>query len=112
MLLAKGGVLGNPTMAAKGTVLGGATYFPKFNTIGGEAGPEGLLPLSRTSDGKLGVHVAGGGGNDNSRPEVNNYNFGDIVVMDGTDPNKIKRSLRQELQRTERARRTVQGNVA
>jgi phage-related minor tail protein len=47
---------------AKGGVLASPSYFPLGNGIGlaGEAGPEAILPLSRGSDGRLGV--AGGGG--------------------------------------------------
>ena len=30
--------------------------------VAGEAGPEGALPLKRMSNGKLGVHMSGGGG--------------------------------------------------
>lgn len=46
---------------AKGGVLASPSYFPLGNGIGlaGEAGPEAILPLSRGSDGRLGV--AGGG---------------------------------------------------
>lgn len=43
MLMANGGILNGPTMLA-----GGAA-------IGGEAGPEGVLPLKRGSNGQLGV---------------------------------------------------------
>jgi tape measure domain-containing protein len=46
--LAKGGILGAPTL------LGGGT------AIGGEAGPEAVLPLDRGPDGKLGVASTGG----------------------------------------------------
>ena len=46
--LAKGGILGAPTL------LGGGT------AIGGEAGPEAVLPLDRGADGKLGVISTGG----------------------------------------------------
>ncbi len=47
---------------AKGGVVSGPTLFPMQGATGlmGEAGPEAILPLQRTSDGRLGV--AGGGG--------------------------------------------------
>jgi phage-related minor tail protein len=47
---------------AAGGVLASPAYFPMPQGLGlaGEAGPEAILPLSRGSDGRLGV--AGGGG--------------------------------------------------
>lgn len=47
---------------AKGGVVGGPTLFPMQGATGlmGEAGPEAILPLQRTLDGRLGV--AGGQG--------------------------------------------------
>lgn len=50
---AKGGVFDHPTM----TSLNG----PRLGVIG-EAGPEAVLPLTRGSDGRLGVRNEGGGG--------------------------------------------------
>lgn len=49
---------------AKGGVLASPSYFPLGNGIGlaGEAGAEAILPLSRGSDGRLGV-VGGGSAN-------------------------------------------------
>ena len=40
-----------------GDIVNGPTYFPMPNGIGlmGERGPEAIMPLTRTSDGKLGV---------------------------------------------------------
>lgn len=47
---------------AKGAVITGPIGFGG-NHVMGEAGPEGLLPLSRMGDGSLGVRMAGGRGN-------------------------------------------------
>lgn len=54
--------LSGVTPFAKGGVLASPAYFPLRNGFGlaGEAGPEAILPLTRGSDGRLGV--AGGGG--------------------------------------------------
>ena len=52
---AKGGIFNKPTMFAYAN--GGAGNFGLL----GEAGPEAIMPLSRGSDGKLGVKAAGGG---------------------------------------------------
>jgi phage-related minor tail protein len=46
---------------AKGGVLAAPTYFPMGRGLGvaGEAGPEAVLPLTRGSDGRLGVSAGG-----------------------------------------------------
>ena len=81
------------TPFAKGGVVSGPTIFPFANGTGlmGEAGPEAIMPLSRGSDGKLGVVAANG----NSAPKItiNNYsgqeasassdNMGNIIVEIG-----------------------------
>jgi phage-related minor tail protein len=67
-----GGLVGNlfaatdPALAgvqpfAKGGVLASPSYFPLGQGLGvaGEAGPEAILPLSRGSDGRLGVAAGG-----------------------------------------------------
>jgi len=50
---------------AKGGVLAAPAYFPMGHGLGvaGEAGPEAVLPLTRGSDGRLGVSAGGGGVN-------------------------------------------------
>jgi phage-related minor tail protein len=56
----------NPALAvkpfAKGGVLASPTYFPMGRGLGvaGEEGPEAVLPLTRGSDGRLGVSAGGG----------------------------------------------------
>jgi len=49
---------------AKGGIVGGPTVFPFASGIGlmGEAGPEAIMPLTRTPGGDLGVKSEGGGG--------------------------------------------------
>jgi len=49
---------------AYGGIVNKPTIFPMANGMGlmGEAGPEGILPLKRGKDGKLGVIAQGGGG--------------------------------------------------
>ena len=48
---------------AAGGIVNSPTLFKFANGTGlmGEAGPEAIMPLSRGSDGKLGVKAAGGG---------------------------------------------------
>ena len=71
-----GGVLNSPTPFSMG---GGRTG------IAGEAGPEAALPLSRMSDGKLGVAMTGGGGN----TTINHWN------ITTPDADSFRRSKRQ-----------------
>lgn len=50
---------------AKGGVIASPSYFPMSGGLGlmGEAGPEAIIPLTRGSDGRLGVAGGGGGVN-------------------------------------------------
>lgn len=63
---AQGGAFmgGNVTAFANGGVVGSPTMFPMSGGrtgLMGEAGPEAIMPLKRTSSGKLGVVAEGGG---------------------------------------------------
>jgi lambda family phage tail tape measure protein len=60
---AKGGVPGHVVPFASGGVVSTPSYFPMGRNVGlmGEAGPEAILPLQRSTDGRLGVAAAGGG---------------------------------------------------
>ena len=56
---------GNVIPFANGGVVSSATMFPmagKQTGVMGEAGPEAIMPLKRGANGKLGVQVQGGGG--------------------------------------------------
>lgn len=59
MPFARGGVV----PFADGGVVSAPSYFPMRTGVGlmGEAGPEAILPLQRTADGRLGVASGGGG---------------------------------------------------
>lgn len=63
---------GNIQAFANGGIVSGPTLFPMANGTGlmGEAGPEAIMPLSRTPSGKLGV-IAQGGGTNNVTVNVN-----------------------------------------
>ena len=56
---------GRVTAFARGGLVNGPTLFPMAKGMGlmGEAGPEAVLPLTRTRGGRLGVESVGGGGN-------------------------------------------------
>lgn len=64
---AKGGVLqrGTPIPFAKGGVIASPVTFPLSGGrtgLAGESGPEAIMPLTRTADGRLGVAAAGHSG--------------------------------------------------
>jgi len=64
---AKGGVLqqGTPIPFAKGGVIASPVSFPLTGGrtgLAGESGPEAIMPLTRTADGRLGVAAAGKAG--------------------------------------------------
>jgi lambda family phage tail tape measure protein len=64
---AKGGVVQNalPVPFASGGVIASPVTFPLAGGrmgVAGEAGPEAIMPLTRGSDGKLGVRAQGGSG--------------------------------------------------
>jgi lambda family phage tail tape measure protein len=63
---AHGGVLqrGTPIPFAKGGVIASPVAFPLSSGrtgLAGERGPEAIMPLTRTADGRLGVATSGGG---------------------------------------------------
>jgi tape measure domain-containing protein len=83
---------GNVVPFARGGIVGSPTYFPMPGGTGlmGEAGPEAIMPLKRTSDGRLGVAA-----ND---PKVS------VIVNDmrsgpGTEPVEIKEDRGDDGQR-------------
>jgi lambda family phage tail tape measure protein len=64
-LNAKGGVYSSPSLSAfSGQIVSSPTMFAFAKGAGlmGEAGPEAIMPLTRGSDGKLGVQSSGAGG--------------------------------------------------
>jgi len=71
---------------ADGGVVSSPTYFPMRGGTGlmGEAGPEAIMPLTRGSDGKLGVRAAGG----SSPVSV-------VMNIQTTDANSFQRSQGQ-----------------
>ena len=72
---ASGGVVSRPTLFA---MAGGAGLM-------GEAGPEAIMPLSRGSDGKLGVKASGGGGGNVTVNVVNQASGTEATTRESTD---------------------------
>lgn len=91
----KGGVYGSLEYSkfAKGgaftnSIIDSPTFF-KFakgsgfaNGLMGEAGPEAIMPLKRSSDGSLGVDATGVGGTTNVVVEINNYSSEEISATE------------------------------
>ncbi len=77
---------GRLTTFAKGGILSNPALFPMAGGVGlaGEAGPEAIIPLSRGSDGKLGVSAQG-----NVRPVAITFN------VTATDAASFQRSETQ-----------------
>jgi lambda family phage tail tape measure protein len=87
---AMGGIVSSPTLFKFAD--GGA-----MNTgVMGEAGPEAILPLSRGSDGKLGVSANGSSGNTNVT--VNVDASGSKVQGDNTGANQLGRAVAAAVQ--------------
>ncbi len=86
---AKGGVVSPQVTAfASGGVVAAPTYFPmRGGRLGlmGEAGAEAIMPLTRGSDGKLGVRIQGGSAAPNvtvniSTPDVQGFRRSEATV--------------------------------
>lgn len=78
---AKGGVPGGKTISAfRNGVYDSPQYFAFAKGAGvfGEAGPEAIMPLARSSDGSLGVRMINGGGSSGV-----NVNMGGITIVSG-----------------------------
>jgi phage-related minor tail protein len=64
---------------AAGGVIGTPTYFPLLGGgagLAGEAGPEAIMPLKRSADGRLGIAGGGGGNTINvqiATPDLDNF---------------------------------------
>lgn len=101
-LMANGGMFANGIQPfAKGGIVSSPTLF-KFADGGainagvmGEAGPEAILPLSRGSDGRLGVQAGGGG---TTNVTVNVDASGSKVQGDNQQANQLGRVLSTAVQ--------------
>jgi len=95
---AKGGVYDSPSLSRySGSVVNKPTLFAFAKGAGvmGEAGPEAIMPLRRTSDGRLGVQAMSGRGGDIA-VEIKNYGGGKVSAReekktspDGTQLRKL-----------------------
>lgn len=94
--------LGSPTFNAKGNVYSGAsisaysgsvvsqpTFFANGGSVMGEDGHEGIFPLQRNAQGKLGVSADGVGGGE-TRVIINNYGEEKATVKESRGANNQK----------------------
>lgn len=93
---------GGVTAFASGGVVSSPTYFPMASNrtgLMGEAGPEAIMPLSRTSSGELGVKMIGSGGG-----QVVMSNTFNIDVSGGTKEenedaaNRVSAQIKNEME--------------
>lgn len=85
---AKGNVYATHSLSRlSGTVVEKPTLFASGGAVAGEAGPEGIFPLDRKADGKLGLKVSGAGAGNTILIETN------VTVMsDGSTKSETKTS--------------------
>lgn len=99
---------------AKGGVVTRPTLFPfaKGTGLMGEAGAEGILPLSRMSNGKLGVNAEGSGsGNTEVHMTVNAVDAQSFVQMLRTNRTTIESLVVENISRNSTVRRAIMAGV-
>ncbi len=106
---AKGGVVQSPGLSAySGQIVDRPTVFPFAKGVGlmGEAGPEAILPLKRTANGRLGVETdagVGGGGRGGGRGDwVVHNNFTLNAPADRRTQDQIAMQAQRGLDRARR----------
>ncbi len=89
---------GNEIAFANGGVVSSPTYFGMSGGrtgLMGEAGPEAILPLKRSSSGRLGVTLAGGGTN----TITDNFTLNLSFNINGSDEATVKREIDKAIPR-------------
>jgi lambda family phage tail tape measure protein len=104
---ANGNVFSSPSLSQySGQIVSKPTMFAFAHGAGlmGEAGPEAILPLRRTSQGKLGVEVSGGDSSVRGAVSVNQ-----TIVVQGTINRRTASQIAQESARKQRIATTRNG---
>ncbi|MBW2647164.1 MAG: phage tail tape measure protein [Deltaproteobacteria bacterium] len=110
--MAQGGVLerGNLLPFAKGGIVSLPTVFPMAQGAGlmGEAGPEAVMPLKRTSSGDLGVVSNNGGGTTIIINAIDSKSFAEVVKR---NPGSIVTVINDALENRTGLLDTIRGTV-
>lgn len=103
---ANGNVFNTPSLSAySNTIVDKPTFFAKGGNVMGEAGPEAILPLTRGTNGKLGVQASGGG--DGIEVQINITNNGQAVQAQQTGQRMDGKKMMIDL-----VLQTVQSDIA
>ena len=94
---------GGITAFADGGVVSSPTYFNMG--LMGEAGPEAIMPLSRDSQGRLGVNMNGGG--TSSSGGAVHIHGPSITINSNQDPHEIGKQVRKQLKIHEQMTKSV-----
>lgn len=112
---ANGGVFNasGVTAFASGGIVNKPTLFPFANGIGlmGEAGPEAIMPLKRTSSGDLGVQAEGGGGVTNITMNINAVDSQSFVQMLRNNKAAVESLVIENIYRNGSVRKAIQQGV-
>jgi len=108
----KGGVINKGKLQpfARGGIVASPTIFPMANGAGlmGEAGPEAIMPLKRTSSGDLGVKAEGAGVT-NITMNINAVDANSFVQMLRRNKATITSLVVENILSDGQIRRTIQG---
>ena len=96
-------VNGNVQAFADGGIVSSPTYFNMG--LMGEAGPEAIMPLSKDSQGRLGVNVNGGG--TSSSGGAVHIHGPSITINSNQDPHEIGKQVRKQLKIHEQMTKSV-----
>lgn len=86
---------GNVIPFARGGVVSKPTMFPMARGMGvmGERGPEGILPLRRGPDGRLGVSMHGGVSTGQSQTVNNKLEMHTVIKVEGTGDKELQERI-------------------
>jgi TP901 family phage tail tape measure protein len=94
---------GGVTAFASGGVVSSPAIFPMANNkvgLMGEAGPEAIMPLTRTSGGDLGVKAVGAGGSTVIAPQINIRVEGGTKEQNQDAANKVSAAVKKAIDDT------------
>jgi len=98
---------------AQGGIVNKPTLFPFASGVGlmGEAGPEAIMPLKRTSSGDLGVKAEGGGGMTNITMNINAVDSQSFIQMLRNNKAAVESLVIENIYRNGSVRKAIQQGV-